>query len=268
MRIRVVGLAVLSLLLSISAVANNCYEQAAKDRVPPDTVEIFSGAPRLIVVHGYSTSFGWPDRLKRKIDRYMDGRDVIEVKKATRSSTPVARWMNVETGAPKQPWKQVRDTLATRNGRPAIVLAQQSLQWVYGDRTTGIRSRNDRERIRRGADVLERYARRLLDDGADEVFIATHIYKKPMEPQIGNERLALEVLAERSVPRVHAGPDVWTPTKEHFPEAYAEDRIHPGPIGEEIMAQHWFERLLEFDGRDVPGWSRKEMRRRIDVDEW
>ena len=27
----------------------------------------------------------------------------------------------------------------------------------------------------------------------------------------------------------------------------------------EIMARHWFETLLEFDGLEVPAWSRQEM---------
>ena len=63
-----------------------------------------------------------------------------------------------------------------------------------------------------GADVLEKYVRLLRKDGADLVFVAMHIYKHPMEPQIGNERYALDELMQRNIPGVQRGPDVWTPT--------------------------------------------------------
>lgn len=226
-----------------------------------DALKVFSGEPRLVVVNGYSTSFRWPDILRRKLDRYLDGRRVIEVRKATRGGTPIARWIDVASGEPKPAWERVRKALAEKagDGRPAIVLAQQSLQWVFGERRAGIRGKDDRERIREGADAIEKYARQLLEDGADAVFIAMHIYKRPMEPEIGNERLALRAFLEREVPNVYAGPDVWTPTKKHYLKAFARDRLHPGPIGNEIMAQLWFETLLEHDGLEVPVWSRREM---------
>lgn len=44
-------------------------------------VKIFSGEPRLLIVHGYSTSSNWWAFLQHKIDRYMDGSKtrVVEV---------------------------------------------------------------------------------------------------------------------------------------------------------------------------------------------
>jgi acetyl esterase/lipase len=106
-----------------------------------------------------------------------------------------------------------------------------------------------------GADALEKYVRLLKDDGADLVFIAMHIYKQPMEPEIGNERLALVELIRRNIDGVEPGPDVWTPTKDRYPEAFAQDTLHPNALGAEIMAQAWFETLLSFDGLEVPAWS-------------
>jgi len=223
-------------------------------------LRLFDARPKVLVVNGYSTSFHWPGILQRKLDRY-SGKRVLEVVPATRGGTPVAKWIDVLTGEPLPPYlKTVRPALAKAGARPVVVLAQQSLQWAFGPRTAGIRNAQDAERIRRGADVLEKYARLLLRDGADLVFIAMHIYKKPMEPEIGNERLALAGFLKRNLPGVAAGPDVWTPTSRLWPQAFARDKVHPNRVGAEVMAQHWFECLLAHDGLAAPPWSRDEMR--------
>jgi len=229
-------------------------------------LKIFNGEKRLLLVHGYSTSFQWWAFLQRKIDRYLeykggpDGR-VIEVQSVTKGGTPIAKWMNAETGDRSPAWKQMLTPAiqAEKGKRLVIVLAQQSLQWAFGDRGVGIGGSNDRRYIQQGADVLARYAKNLLDDGAAEAIIAMHIYKKPMEPEIGNERLALTELVKRHIPHVLAGPDVWTPTSKRHPLAFDTDRVHPNYIGAEIMAHYWFARLLELDGLTVPDWSRQEM---------
>jgi hypothetical protein len=118
---------------------------------------------------------------------------------------------------------------------------------------------NDSERIERGADVLERYAGNLLEDGAAVVIIGMHIFKKAMEPEIGNERFALTELIERNIPGVFAGPDVWEPTSRQHPLAFDTDRAHPNYIGAEMMAHYWFAALLQREGLKVPDWSRQEM---------
>ena len=69
-------------------------------------LDLFDGKPRTLVVNGYSTSFQWPGMLQRKLDRYFDGRRVIEVKSATQGGTPIARWIDIETGQPREPWLQ------------------------------------------------------------------------------------------------------------------------------------------------------------------
>ena len=137
---------------------------------------ILDETPKLLVVNGYSTSFQWPRILQRKLDRHF-GRRVIEVKSATKGGTPIAKWMDVETGQALGPWTDVlRPALAPTDEGPRIVLAQQSLQWVFGNRGDGIRNSDDSLRIQQGADVLQKYAEGLLKDGARQVFIAMHIY--------------------------------------------------------------------------------------------
>lgn len=229
--------------------------------------KIFSGKPCVIVVNGYSTSFHWPKMLQRKIDRLMEESThrTIEIKSATQGGTPIAKWMDVKTGKPLSPWmRKLRPAIRESNDVPVIVLCQQSLQWVFDSRSAGIRNDQDMDRIERGASALESYARQILKDGAEEVFIAMHIYKNPMEPEIGNEHLALAALLKRNISHVHSGPDVWDTTKNLYPKAFARDKLHPNSIGAEVMAQLWFETLLKHEGREVPEWSRTEMQAAIE----
>jgi len=222
---------------------------AAAVQTPGDglRMRIFDGKPRTIVVNGYSTSFKWPAMLQAKLDEFTDGKRILTVKPATKGGTPIAGWMDIETGEPKKPWLDVLKPRIQEGDEPVIVLAQQSLQWCFGQRTEGIRDANDTERIKRGGDILEKYVNLLKEDGAGVVFVAMHIYKHPMEPEIGNERLALAELLKRKIPNVYAGPDVWKPTKARYPEAFAADKLHPNDQGAEIMARKWFETLLRND---------------------
>ena len=246
------------LLFAFSYPAVMCSAQA-KSHEP----SIFSGEPRLLIVHGYSTSAHWWAFLQHKIDRYMGGPEkrVVEVQLCNKGGTPIAKWMNVETGELSDAWQRRFTPMiqAEKGKRPVIVLAQQSLQFVYSDRKAGIRNADDTQRIQRGADIIEKYGQRILDDGAAAVFVGMHIYKISMEPEIGNERLALEELMRRKPKRIFAGPDVWLPTSKQHPLAFDRDRVHPNYIGAEMMAHYWFASLLEHDGLEVPDWSRQEM---------
>jgi acetyl esterase/lipase len=227
-------------------------------------VKIFDGTEKVVVVNGYSTSFHWPSILQRKLDRHFNDKRVLTVERVIEGGTPIAKWINVQTGEPLAPWlRQLRPVLQRCESVSVIVLAQQSLQWVFGERREGIRGPDDGERIKRGADALAKYVNLLRQDGADLVFVAVHIYKHEMEPEISNERYALDELMRRSIPGVVRGPDLWTPTKQLYPKAFARDRRHPNRIGAELMAQKWFEALLKYDGLQVPAWSRNQLKRTL-----
>jgi len=248
-------------LLSIAAIS---AWLCGRDLSVTGKMNIFDGTRKFVVVNGYSTSFHWPGILQRKLDRHFNDKRVLTVERITKGGTPIAKWINVQTGEPFGPWlKQLRPVLQRHEDTPVIVLAQQSLQWVFGERREGIRGPDDRERIKQGADALAKYVNLLRQDGADLVFVAMHIYKHEMEPEIGNERYALDELMRRSIPGVVRGPDVWTPTKQLYPKVFAEDRKHPNRIGAELMAQKWFEALLEYDGLQVPAWSRNQLKRAL-----
>ena len=231
--------------------------------VASDPGGIFDGVPKRIVVNGYSTSFKWPALLQRKLDRFLGNAAYIEVVSAVRKGTPIARWMDLESGRPSPAWQRLlKPALDTE--QPVLVLAQQSLQWAFGKRGAGIRGHDDRERIAFGADVLALFSRKLLEGGADRVFVATHVYKHSMEPEIGNERFALKKLERRELPKVHVGPDLWEPTRQHYPGAFRRDGVHPNRAGAEMMAQLWFETLSQHDRLPVPEWSRAEMHSALD----
>jgi hypothetical protein len=226
--------------------------------------KLFSGEPRLVIVHGYSTSAHWWAFLQRKIDRYMQGAEkrVVEVQLCNKGGTPIARWMDVTTGERSDAWNQLFTPMiqAEKGKRPVIVLAQQSLQFIYpADRRAGIRNADDKERIQRGADVIEQYADLILEDGATAVVVGMHIYKLGMEPEIGNERLALGAYMKQNPKQVFAGPDTWEPTSKQHPLAFDTDNVHPNFIGAEMMAHYWFENLLRREGLEVPAWSFQEM---------
>ena len=252
------------LLTTIAAVVLvGCATTVSAQQSSNRGLKLFDGEPKALVVNGYSTSFQWPKILQRKLDNYFDGNRVIEVKLATQGGTPIAKWINLETGQPLAPWIQKLRPLLKDKKQPTLVLAQQSLQWAFGDRSAGIRSAQDTGNIRKGAGAIKKYADLLLADGADEVFIGMHIYKKPMEPVIGNERLALAEYMKSQPQQVHAGPDVWQPTSKVWPQAFRVDKVHPNEMGSEIMAQHWFAALLKHDGREIPSWSEEEMKKAI-----
>ena len=87
-------------VLLVGACAATVSAQQSSNR----ELKLFDGEPKTFVVNGYSTSFQWPKILQRKLDKYFDGKRVIEVKSATQGGTPVAKWMNLETGQPLAPW--------------------------------------------------------------------------------------------------------------------------------------------------------------------
>jgi hypothetical protein len=212
------------------------------------TFKVLDDTPKKVVVNGYSTSFDWPLKLQQKLDDYY-GQRVIEVIDATKAGTPIAKWIDVETGTRLQNWTDILSPAFDQN-EPVIVLAQQSLQWVFdpNDRHLGITGPNDVARIEEGAEGIETYVKALNEDGADMIIYATHIYKYSMEPEIENEKYALAEMLSRQRFAFEGGPDVWTPMRDAWPDAFKADQVHPNDVGAEIMADHWFEAILTRDG--------------------
>ena len=86
--------------------------------------------------------------------------------------------------------------------------------------------------------------------GLDRIYIAMHIYKEPVEPEVGNERIALARLLSRGIPYIDAGPDVWAPTRATFPDSFSDDQLHPNETGMKIMAEGWYRTLAGRSARE------------------
>jgi hypothetical protein len=213
------------------------------------------GDRKSLVVVGYSTSFLWPSMLQYMLDQHAGKVDVYHVLNAAVGGSPVVDWLEGQDRY-NRTYAKLRTRFLANDAekldgrpRPTIALCQQSLQGAFGDRRAGIRSADDGDRIRIGADTFSKLANQLHEDGIQAVYIAAHIYKAPMEPEIGNERLALEALLDRQVPYVRRGPELWEPTKAAYPEGFSKaDKVHPSIAGARIMAEGWYRALA---GNDV-----------------
>lgn len=134
--------------------------------------------------------------------------------------------------------------------KPTVALCQQSLQFT-GDRRGPVKRVDDASGIQTGANALEKLSKRLHGFGIEHVVIGMHIYKKPVEPEVGNERFALKALLDRRHEFVHEGPDTWSLTINGFPEYYDDDELHPNELGMKVMAEAWY--------RTLAGSAAKEM---------
>ena len=47
-------------------------------------------------------------------------------------------------------------------------------------------------------------------------------------------------MLERGHDYIHAGPDVWTVTRDEHPAAFTDDGVHPNERGMKIMAEGWY----------------------------
>ena len=208
---------------------------------------VLSGDKKSFVVVGYSTSYQWPGVLQKMLDEHSGRKGLYTVHNAAVSGSPVAKWLGLTKTADREKTfdKMVQAFFepGERLGgapKPTVALFQQSLQWVYGDRTGGIRGADDAERIKQGANAFLKLAEQIRALGVDPVYIATHIYKHPMEPEIANEKYALQALLDRRKGFVRPGPELWAPTKAVYPKGFQADKLHPNEIGARIMAIGWY----------------------------
>ncbi|MHC4384343.1 MAG: DUF3179 domain-containing (seleno)protein [Planctomycetota bacterium] len=214
---------------------------------PRPTQTLLDDKEKSFVVIGYSTSYAWPDMLQEMLDEHAGGERLYHVLNAVVGGAAVERWIADPSTNEYQRTvtAMLRDyfgaeaRLRGEAPEPTIALCQQSLQFT-GSTRGPVAGADDVEGIRLGADALETMAKRLHDLGLQRLYIGMHIYKRPVEPEVGNERLALAALLERGLPYVYEGPDVWTPTRDRYPECFAEDGLHPNELGMKIMAEGWY----------------------------
>ncbi len=228
---------------------------------------VLGGDTRSILVNGYSTSYAWPEMLQDMLDAHAGGQRKYFVVNSVIGGAPVETWI-AATGSQDHTRTIValeRDFLGPDPRllgdapRPTIVICQQSLQ-LTGDQRGPVKAAHDMAGAELGADALEALGKRLHAYGMERVYIATHIYKKPVEPEVGNERVALARLLSRGIEYIEAGPDVWEPTRRAYPGCFEDDGLHPNEGGMKIMAEGWYRTLAGEDAREdvVRGlWARE-----------
>ena len=232
---------------------NTADADASADRAP-----VLDGTEKSILVNGYSTSYAWPDMLQDMLDEHAGDRRVYHVVNSVIGGAPVESWI-AEPGtrdhartveAMHRDFTGPNPRLLGDAPRPNVAICQQSLQLTRDDRGP-VKSDSDMVGAEMGADAMQELAAMLHNDhGIERVIIATHIYKEPVEPEVGNERIALDRLISRGIPYIEAGPDVWQPTHDTFPESFEDDRLHPNEMGMKVMAEHWYRHLAGPDARE------------------
>ena len=156
------------------------------------------------------------------------------------------------------------DRPAPRLPKPTVALLQQSTQMVKvhpGERgrrdLAVVLGPDDEENIKRGADVWEKLARKLHDDGIRWVIIGPHVYKFALEPQIHNERYALDELMSRGIPFILRGPNTWASTMLVWPEDFAKDGVHPDPRAAGLMCDEWARVIRAHSDSGAPSRAQK-----------
>ena len=250
-----------SLLTSLLLLGLGCTNPAPPSRTadagPP--APLLDGTEKTLIVIGYSTSYAWPTILQDMLDRHAGGTRRYHVLNAVIGGSPVGRWIaDPESDDYRETYGAMQRDFLGPNSRlrgdvppPTIALLQQSLQRTPTRETRlgPVTSATDTAGIRIGADALEQLVTQLRDDGIREVYIAMHIYKQGYEPEVGNERFALNALLERGHPFIHGGPDVWSPMIREHPAAFTDDGLHPNERGARIMAEAWYRALAGADAR-------------------
>ncbi len=246
---RFVRAATLAAVVATVAVAARA-EAPAKPRV-------LDGKEKSIVVVGYSTSYAWPDMLQEMLDAHAGGERTYHVLNAVIGGAPVAHWV-AEPGsreyertftAMKRDFLGPEARLRGDAPEPTVAICQQSLQLTRDGRGP-VKTEHDMVGAEMGADALEVMSLRLRELGVGQVWIAMHIYKEPVEPEVGNERVALARLLSRGHDFIFEGPDLWQVTKDCFPKCFIEDRLHPNELGMKLMAEHWYRALAGADTRE------------------
>ena len=225
---------------------NNLYNHKAPESV-------LNGMEKSFLVTGYSTSHQpserpWPTILQEILNLHAGNNTTYFVFKHTVGGTPIAKWTTIcGTGEHIQNAvsRFINPASEIPSGVPApkIILAQQSLQWAFGDcgdRTTNVENPADSVKIEMGSEAIQLYTNEFLNSGIDKVYMATHIYKTGNYPlDLYGERWAL-ARAISEMENLLPGPELFNITKQLFPDGFASDKVHPGPKVATMMAVYWY----------------------------
>ena len=236
----------LSFALPVSAqYFDSLYEHPARSG-------ILDGSEKTFLVTGYSTSHRpnrrpWPTIFQEMLDAHAGNGSTYHVVRHTVSGTPIAKWMgtcgsggHVEDALDDyvEPGKRLEQGVPNAT----VMLAQQSLQWSFGDcrdRYLTIESAADQAKIEQGAEAIRDYVNAFFDGGIEEVYMATHIYKTGYPTNLCGESLALtEALG--NLDNFYPGPELCEITGTLFPSGFDADRVHPGAPVANAMALYWY----------------------------
>ena len=246
MKLKIIIIAIIVAVPAYAQHFNNLYNHTAP-------ASVLDGSVKSFLVTGYSTSHTpndrpWPLILQEMLNLHAGNDTSYFVFKHTVSSTPIAKWTDIcGTGSHIQdaifdyinPGSQIPQGIPI----PTIMLAQQSLQWAFGDcddRYTNIESPGDTARINKAVDAIQLYTNSFLNAGIDNVYMATHIYKTGDYPlNLYGERWGLAKAIEET-DNLLPGPELFTISKQLFPDGFADDKVHPGPEVATMMAVYWY----------------------------
>ncbi len=227
---------------------------------PVAAAPLLDGTEKSIVLVGYSTSYAWPVMLQEMLDEHAGGQRTYHLLNAVIGGSPVGRWIappdsedyKATYGAMLEDFFGPDARLRGESPAPTVAMLQQSLQRTPTPETRlgPVHAVDDKHGIKIGADALEKLVMQLRADGVDDIYIAMHLYKEGYEPEVGNERFALDALLRRGHEFVFEGPDVWSLTIREHPEAFTEDRLHPNERGGKIMAAAWYRALAGDQARE------------------
>ena len=248
---------VLSLAVVLVSLAACHASSANRFDLPDEAPDWLNGQEKSIVVVGYSTSYAWPDMLQEMLDEHAGKPGVYHVLNAVAGGAAVEIWI-AEPGTRDHERTidaMVRDffgddpRLRGDAPQPTIAICQQSLQFTR-DLRGPVKEEHDMVGAEIGANALETLAMRLRELGIEHVIYGMHIYKKPVEPEVGNERIALARLISRGHDFISQGPDVWQVTRDGYPECFEEDGLHPNEEGMKLMAEGWYRALAGSSARE------------------
>ncbi len=227
---------------------------------PVAATPLLDGTEKSIVLVGYSTSYAWPVMLQEMLDEHAGGQHIYHLLNAVIGGSPVGRWIAAPDSEDyKATYGVMLEDFFGPDARlrgaapaPTVAMLQQSLQRTPTPETRlgPVHTVDDKHGVKIGADALEKLAMQLRADGIGDIYIAMHIYKEGYEPEVGNERFALDALLRRGHDFIFEGPDVWSLSIREHPEAFTEDRLHPNERGGKIMAAAWYRALAGDQARE------------------